>query len=190
MEDAVEDILDGFVHLGGVTDSGWSLKNAGALHILVNDCGQILGLPERILLEPDLKVLVENGDKRHGLLSTTVHQEQEVTNVLSGQELGLGQGVGVNELLRELEGDIELGEGLNDRLLLSTDETLLDTAEDITEQVAVRVVDPALLVLDEEKLDETVDDLLVGHVLKISHATIGLLTEPNLGRERQKQRID
>ena len=56
----------------------------------------------------------------------------------------------------------------------------IDAAENVAQEVAVRVVDPALLVLDEKQLHETVNDLLVSHILQVSNTAIGLLTEPDL----------
>lgn len=180
LEDSVENVLDGLVDLGSVADSSGSLENTGTLDILVNNGSQVLGLPERILLKPNLKVLVEDGDEGDGLLATAVHEKKEVSDIFSGEELGLGQGVGVDELLSKLEGDIQLGVGLNDRVRLDTDEAFLNAAENVAQEVAVRVVDPALLVLDEKQLHETVDDFLVSHILQVSNTAVGLLTEPDL----------
>ncbi len=74
---AVEDLLDGLIHLGGVFDGHGSLKNASPANILVDNRLEIFRLPQRIFLEEKLECVVENRHERHRLLAAALAEQEE-----------------------------------------------------------------------------------------------------------------
>jgi hypothetical protein len=61
-----------------VADGDRTLEDGDTLRVLVEDGVDILGGPERILLEPELELLVEDADVRHRLLTGSAVDHEEV----------------------------------------------------------------------------------------------------------------
>lgn len=136
------------------------------------------------LLEPDLEASIQDGDKRHRLLTRALRDRKEVGLVLSSKELLGSMRVGLEELLDECRWLVENGVRLDDGGLgsvVNTREPLLNATQPVTSEVAKRHVDPALLMRDIHEADHTKDNFLVGHVGKIlDDATILLPSKPRL----------
>ncbi|RUP46913.1 hypothetical protein BC936DRAFT_146381 [Jimgerdemannia flammicorona] len=155
--DVAEDLCHGLVYLGG-----------------------IFSLPQRVLLEPDLEVLVEDRDERNRLLTTALAESQEVEDIFRSEELRFS----LRELLKEIADEvvrvIELGIALEGGDLLGFAEALFDTAKEVTEEIAQGDVDPPMLSVNVQQFHHAVDNLSVGHLLEISSLAGCLLAKPHL----------
>lgn len=116
------------------------------------------------------------GRKTH-LLCWALSNCEEVGNVGRGQDLVLGRGVLFQELGQERLGLVELGVRLErrdlDAALVDVREALLNTSDPVTDKVAERNVDPALLLRYEHEPDEASVDFGVGQVGEVARRSIG-----------------
>src|SRR2546423_6120346 len=67
---AVQNVFDWLIHLSGVSHSHRALQDTHSSNILINDSFQVFGLPKGVLLEPELKVIVQSWHEGDGLLSS------------------------------------------------------------------------------------------------------------------------
>ncbi|KAI6759681.1 hypothetical protein HG530_010361 [Fusarium avenaceum] len=178
---AIEDSLNRLIKLGGELNSGRALKNAGSANILVNDSVQVLGLPQRVLLEVELEVVIKDRNESDRLLGGSHAHEEEVLNILSVDDLSLSIRVSSDDTVNQLERLVELRVALEQGCLArSGGQTLLKTVDVVTDEEGVGAVDPAGLMLDVEKLDETSQNLGVGHVVEVNSLSLLVATEPDL----------
>ncbi|TKW54870.1 hypothetical protein CTA1_24 [Colletotrichum tanaceti] len=178
---AIEDVLDRLVNDLRELDSGRSLQNTGTSDILTDDGTEVLGLPKRILLEVEVKVLIESGDKGDGLLNGTQTQHQEVLDILGVDELRLSVGVVGQDLLDSLVRRLKVLEILKlSDLAGCGGEALLNAADEVAGESDESRIDPALLVTDVEQVNHAANNLTVGHVLQVDGLAGAVATEPNL----------
>ncbi|TFA99144.1 hypothetical protein CCMA1212_009009 [Trichoderma ghanense] len=179
--DVVKNVLDGLINDGGELGSSRALENAGSANVLANDCIEVLRLPQGVLLEVELKVLVESRDESDGLLARAQAENEEVLDVLCVDDLVLGLGVGGKDSVNSAVGLLEVSVALEKRGSASFGgESLLDSVDEVASQASVGSVDPSRLVLDIEQLDEAADDLGVGHVLEVHSLALLVAAEPDL----------
>ncbi|KAF3401859.1 hypothetical protein F1880_009718 [Penicillium rolfsii] len=177
----IEDVLDRLVNDVREAGGHGTLQNAGAADVLVNNSLQVLTLPERVLLEEVLEILVEDRDERNGLLTTALAKQQEMLNILGVDQLLGSLGVRSQNRVHSGVRSVELGVILQQRsLALRSGEALLHTAQEVTSQTLERVIDPTRLVLDVHQIDHAVDNFGIGHVLEVHSLTSGVAAEPHL----------
>lgn len=183
--DVAEHVLDGFVNNSSVLDGHGTLEDTDPLGVLVEDGLNVLGGPERVLLEPNLKVVVEDRDERNGLLAGSLTDGKEEGLVLGSDKLSLGSRVSVEERLDSRQGLVEVGEGLEKGLLgtdaVNTSEPLFNSPQPVTDKVAERNIDPSVLLGNVHQSDHPLGNLLVGHLANVGNdSAIRLLAEPRL----------
>lgn len=178
-------VLDGFVNNSSVLDGHGALEDTDPLGVLVEDGFNIFGSPERVLLEPHLKVVVEDRDERDGLLAGSLTDGKEEGLVLGSDKLRLGSRVRVKERLDSRQGLVEVGEGLEKRLLgadtINASEPLFDTPQPVADKVSERNIDPPILLGDVHQSDHSPGNLLVSHLANVGNdSAVRLLAEPRL----------
>jgi len=110
----MKSFVDGSIFDFGVDSSDRTLEDTDASWILIENCVDVLCLPERILLEPDLERGVEDGDEWNVLLTGALGDGEDVGLVLGGNELGRPRGMLLEELFDECVWLVEGGKGLKD----------------------------------------------------------------------------
>jgi hypothetical protein len=163
--DSVEDLLYRLVNLGRVLYGHGSLQNTSSADILVNDSIEIFRLPKRILLEKELKSVIEDRDKRNRLLSSSLTKEKEVLNVLSIDQLLISLRECLENLFDCREWVIELVVVLNERLAARCAEAFLKSSDEVASQTLQALIDPARLVLHVHEVDHALYNFSVRHVL-------------------------
>jgi len=163
-----------------------TLQDADALRVLVENRIEVLSLPQRILLEPRLEVLVEDWDERHRLLTRSLAQREEERDILRSKQdrrrIGVFRKEAVKESSRLL---VQHGIGLDHRKLATTrldaGEPLLNSAEPVAHESLEGSVDPPSLMGDEEESDHAAGDFLVGQLgNRSSDAAFKVGGEPGL----------
>ncbi|GFZ49402.1 hypothetical protein JCM24511_07522 [Saitozyma sp. JCM 24511] len=183
--DVTKEVLDGLIGNSRVLDGDGTLEDTYTLRVLVKDGIDVLGGPERVLLEPDLERVVKDRDEWHGLLAGALADGEEERLVLGSDELGLGAGVRLEERVDGGEGVVESRERLDEGLLCAVPvdprEALFDAAKPVANEVAEGDVHPTVLLGDVHESDHTARDLLVGHGAEVrDDGAVGLLAEPRL----------
>ncbi len=134
--DAVQNILDRLIDDSRVLGSHGPLEDASSLDVLVHDGFQVFRLPERVLLEEELKVFVEGWDESNRLLAATLAEQQEVLDVLGVDDLLLSLGVEGQDPLDGGKWLVEIRVALEPGWLsLDGGETFLNTVDEVSSQL-------------------------------------------------------
>ena len=178
--DIGQDIANRLIDNGGEARSHRALQDTGSADVLVHNGLQILTLPQRVFLEPVLKVLIQRWHKGHWFLPTALTEEEEMVNILGIDQLSRRLGVCRQDVLDGRVRSVDFRIVLKQGRPLTVGEAFLNTADEITRQSLEGVIDPAGLVLDIHQVDHPVDDLRVGHVLEINRVSGSIPTKPDL----------
>ena len=175
-----QDVANRLIDNGGEARGHRALQDTGSADVLVHNGLQILTLPQRVFLEPVLKVLIQRWHKGHWFLPTALTEEEEMVNILGIDQLSRRLGVCRQDVFDGRVRSVDFRIVLQQGRLLAAGEAFLNTADEITRQSLEGVIDPPGLVLDKHQVDHAVDDLRVGHVLEINRGSGGIPTKPDL----------
>ncbi|KAK1253167.1 LOW QUALITY PROTEIN: hypothetical protein MKX08_004354 [Trichoderma sp. CBMAI-0020] len=158
--DVVQNVLDGLINDSRELGGGRALKYTGSADVLANDCVKVFRLPQRVLLEVKLKVLVKSRNESDRLLAGAQAQNQEVLNILCVDDLVLSFGIAGEDSVHSAERLLKVGVALEERRLASLGgESLLDSVDEIASHV-LKIHGLAILVAAEPDLLEVVIQLL------------------------------
>jgi hypothetical protein len=179
--DTVENLLDRLVDDGRELGCSGTLENASTANILINDGIEILRLPEGVLLEVELKVVIKDRDESNGLHGGTHSHHQEELDILSGEDLVVSLRVGSEDTVNQAERFVEVSIALEKRWLASgSSEAFFQTVDEVTGENRVRAINPARLVLDVEKLHASAQHFAIGHLIKVNSLAGFVATKPDL----------
>ena len=179
--DTIQDLFDRLVDNLGILGGHRTLQDTRSSNILINNSFEILRLPEGVLLEEVLKILIEDGDKRNGFLAKAHAKDQEMLDILCVDKLLAGFGIRLEEFFDEGIRMFEFGVTLNHGgFAFRISKSLLNTAHEVAGQASQTLVNPALLMLDVHQISHATNDFSICHVLQIDGLACGVPAEPNL----------
>ena len=157
------------------------MQDTSPANILSNYHFEVLRLPQRILFEELLKVLVQDGHKRGWLLAAALAEQQEELDILGIDKLGLCLRIGCKNSVHGGIWAVEFRVALKQRrAALTLGEALLNTVDKISCKLGVRLVNPARLVLHLEEINQAANNLAISLVLEIDGLTSLVATKPHL----------